>query len=198
MRKFAKDSEQNQNITRRFIKKMIRIKDKDFEISIRRDEIEERISAIAERMNKDYEDKCPLLVAILNGAFVFAADLVRHLTFEHEIQFAKFSSYEGMSTTGKVKELIGLNIDIEDRDVIIVEDIVDTGVTMSTLIPKFREKGARSIEIAALLVKPEKLTVDLDIKYCAMEIPNDFIVGYGLDYDGLGRNYPDIYTVTSK
>ncbi len=198
MRKFAKDSERNQNITRRFIKKMIRIKDKDFEISIRRDEIEERISAIAERMNKDYEDKCPLLVAILNGAFVFAADLVRHLTFEHEIQFAKFSSYEGMSTTGKVKELIGLNIDIEDRDVIIVEDIVDTGVTMSTLIPKFREKGARSIEIAALLVKPEKLTVDLDIKYCAMEIPNDFIVGYGLDYDGLGRNYPDIYTVTSK
>ena len=177
---------------------MIRIKDKDFDISIRRDEIEERISAIAERMNKDYDDKCPLLVAILNGAFVFAADLVRHLTFEHEIQFAKFSSYEGMSTTGKVKELIGLNIDIEDRDVIIVEDIVDTGVTMSTLIPKFREKGARSIEIAALLVKPEKLTVDLDIKYCAMEIPNDFIVGYGLDYDGLGRNYPDIYTVTSK
>ena len=177
---------------------MIRIKDKDFEISIRRDEIEERIAAIAERMNKDYEAKCPLLVAILNGAFIFAADLVRHLTFEHEIQFAKFSSYEGMSSTGKVKELIGLNIDIADRDIIIVEDIVDTGVTMSNLIPKFREKGARSIEIAALLVKPEKLTVDLDIKYCAMEIPNDFIVGYGLDYDGLGRNYPDIYTVTNK
>ncbi len=177
---------------------MIRIKDKDFEISIRRDEIEEKISALAEKLNKDYEDKCPLLVVILNGAFVFAADLVRHLTFEHEIQFAKFSSYEGMNTTGKVKELIGLNIDITDKDIIIVEDIVDTGITMSNVLPKFREKGARSVEIATLLMKPEKLTVDLDVKYCAMEIPNEFIVGYGLDYDGLGRQYADIYTVVNK
>jgi len=174
---------------------MIRIKDKDFEISISRSEIEDKIAALAEKLNHDYEDKCPLLVAILNGSFIFAADLVRHLTFEHEIQFAKFSSYEGMNTTGKVKELIGLNVDIADRDVIIVEDIVDTGVTMSNLLPQFKAKGVRSVEIATLLMKPEKLTVDLDVKYCAMEIPNDFIVGYGLDYDGLGRQYPDIYTV---
>ena len=174
---------------------MIRIKDKDFEISIRRDEIEERIAAVAERMNKDYEDKCPLLVAILNGAFVFAADLVRHLTFEHEIQFAKFSSYDGMDTTGKVTELIGLSIDLKDRDVIVVEDIIDTGTTMYSLLPMLKEKGAKSAEIAALLMKPGKLQMPLDVKYCAMQIPNEFIVGYGLDYDGMGRNYQDIYVV---
>ncbi|MCR5312294.1 MAG: hypoxanthine phosphoribosyltransferase [Bacteroidaceae bacterium] len=177
---------------------MIRIKDLDFEISIRHNEIEESIAAIAEKMNHDYEDKCPLLLAILNGSFIFAADLVRHLTFEHEIQFAKFSSYQGTESTGKVKELIGLNVDILDRDIIIVEDIIDTGKTMSTLLPKLKERGARSIEIATLLMKPEKLMVDLDVKYCAIEIPNDFIVGYGLDYDGLGRQYPDIYTVVDN
>lgn len=177
---------------------MIRIKDLDFEVSIRHNEIEESISNIAERMNQDYEDKCPLLLAILNGSFIFAADLVRHLTFEHEIQFAKFSSYQGTESTGNVKELIGLNVDITDRDVIIVEDIIDTGKTMSTLLANLKNRGARSIEIATLLMKPEKLTVDLDVKYCAIEIPNDFIVGYGLDYDGLGRQYPDIYTVVSN
>ncbi len=176
---------------------MIRIKDLDFEVSIRHNEIEDSISNIAERMNQDYEDKCPLLLAILNGSFIFAADLVRHLTFEHEIQFAKFSSYQGTESTGNVKELIGLNVDITDRDVIIVEDIIDTGKTMSTLLANLKDRGARSIEIATLLMKPEKLTVDLDVKYCAIEIPNDFIVGYGLDYDGLGRQYPDIYTVIS-
>jgi hypoxanthine phosphoribosyltransferase len=177
---------------------MIRIKDLDFEISIRQDEISSSIANIAEKMNQDYEDKCPLLLAILNGSFIFAADLVRRLTFEHEIQFVKLASYQGTESTGKVKELIGLNVDIADRDVIIVEDIVDTGKTMANLLPQIKDKGARSVEIATLLMKPEKLAVDLDVKYCAIEIPNDFIVGYGLDYDGLGRQYPDIYTVVKK
>jgi hypoxanthine phosphoribosyltransferase len=175
---------------------MIRIKDKDFEISIRRDEIEERISAIAERMNKDYEDKCPLLVAILNGAFVFAADLVRHLTFEHEIQFAKFSSYEGMSTTGKVKELIGLNIDIEDRDVIIVEDIVDSGLTVNRLKAELQALEANSIRVATMLFKPNKLErKDAKPDYIGHEITDDFVIGYGLDFDGYARNLPAIYMV---
>jgi hypoxanthine phosphoribosyltransferase len=174
---------------------MITIKDKQFEPFIPHDQIADRVAAVAHRLNADYAGRNPVLVAILNGAFMFAADLVRLLTFEHEIQFAKYSSYQGMETTGDVKELIGLSIDIKDRDVIIVEDIVDTGTTMSQLVPMLQQKGAKSVEIAALLMKPGKLQVPLNVKYCAMEIPNEFIVGYGLDYDGLGRNYKSIYVV---
>lgn len=174
---------------------MITIKDKQFEPFIHHEQIAERVEKLAERLNADYQGKDPILVAILNGAFMFAADLVRHLTFDHEIQFAKFSSYDGMETTGKVRELIGLSIDIKDRDVIIVEDIIDTGTTMYNLLPKLEAKGARSVEIATLLMKPGKLQVPLNVKYCAMEIPNEFIVGYGLDYDGVGRNYKSIYVV---
>jgi len=175
---------------------MITIKDKQFKPFISHELIEEKITTVAQKLNTDYEGKTPILVGILNGAFIFAADLVRHLTFDHEIHFAKFSSYEGMNTTGKVKQLIGLNVDIKDRDIIIVEDIVDTGITMANLVPQFLSQGARSVEIATLLMKPGKLSVELDVKYCAMEIPNEFIVGYGLDYDGLGRQYKDIYVVT--
>lgn len=174
---------------------MITIKDKQFDLFISCEQIEEKVAALAEKMNKDYAGSTPLLIGILNGAFIFAADLVRHLTFPHEIHFGKFSSYQGMDTTGKVKELIGLSVDLTGRDVIIVEDIVDTGITMSELVPKFKAKGAKSVEIACLLMKPGKLSVPLEVKYCAMEIPNEFIVGYGLDYDDLGRNYKDIYVV---
>lgn len=177
---------------------MITIKDKQFEPFIDRGQIEERVAALAERLNADYRGRRPILIVILNGAFMFAADLVRHLTFEHEMQFAKFSSYEGMETTGKVKELIGVTADLRGRDVIIVEDIIDTGTTMHSLIPQFRDKGVKSVEVATLLMKPKKLRVPLDVKYCAMEIPNEFIVGYGLDYDGLGRNYESIYVVKEK
>lgn len=174
---------------------MITIKDKQFELFIHHEQIAERVTALAEKLNADYEGKNPLIIAILNGAFMFAADLVRHLTFDHEIQFAKFSSYEGLDTTGHVKELIGLPNSIENRDVIIVEDIIDTGTTMYNLLPKLKEKGVKSLEIATLLMKPGKLKVPLNVKYCAMEIPNEFIVGYGLDYDGAGRNYKSIYVV---
>lgn len=174
---------------------MITIKDKQFEPFIHHTQIAERVATLADKLNADYKGKTPILIAILNGAFMFAADLVRQLNFDHEIQFAKFSSYDGMDTTGKVKELIGLSIDIKDRDVIIVEDIIDTGTTMYNLLPKLKERGTKSVEIAALLMKPGKLRVPLNVKYCAMEIPNEFIVGYGLDYDGIGRNYKSIYVV---
>ena len=174
---------------------MITIKDKKFELFIQHKQIEEKISMLADKLNADYQERNPLLIGVLNGAFMFAADLVRKLTFSHEIQFAKFSSYEGMESTGKVKELIGVNAVLKERDIILVEDIIDTGITMHNIVPQFKEKGARSVEIATLLMKPEKLQVDLDVKYCAMEIPNEFIVGYGLDYDGQGRNYKDIYVV---
>lgn len=174
---------------------MIQVKDKKFEISIPSEILQQKIAALADVLNKDYAGKSPILLGILNGSFIFAADLVRLLTFPHEIHFGKFSSYEGMGTTGKVKELIGINADLQDRDVIIVEDIVDTGITMSNLVPQIKAKGARSVEICTLLMKPEKLQVSLDVKYCAIEIDNLFVLGYGLDYDGLGRNYKDLYVV---
>lgn len=174
---------------------MIQVKDKKFEVSIPNEVLQDKIAQLAEVLNKDYADKSPILVGILNGSFIFVADLVRRLTFPHEIQFAKYSSYEGMKTTGEVKQLIGLTSDLKDRDVIIVEDIVDTGITMSNTIPQFYEKGAKSVEICTLLMKPENLRVSLDVKYCAIEIENLFVLGYGLDYDGYGRNYKDLYVV---
>lgn len=174
---------------------MITVHDKQFELFITEAEIRERVSAIASRLNTDYAGRNPLLVCVLNGAFVFAADLVRCLTFPHEIQFVRLSSYSGMDTTGQVREVLGLSADIHDRDVIIIEDIVDTGVTLHHALPRFRELGARSVEICCLLQKPEKLRVPLDVKYCALEIPAAFIVGYGLDYNEQGRNYKDIYVV---
>jgi len=174
---------------------MITIKDKHFELFIHHEQIADRVEALAQKLNADYPGRNPILIAILNGAFMFAADLVRHLTFDHEIQFAKFSSYEGMDTTGQVKTLIGLSCSIKNRDVIIVEDIIDTGTTMQSLIPLLQSQGAKSVEVATLLMKPGKLKVPLNVKYCAMEIPNEFIVGYGLDYDGIGRNYKSLYVV---
>ena len=174
---------------------MIHVLDRDFELSIPRAEIQQRVKALAARLNEDYAGRQPVMVCILNGAFMFAADLVRELTFQPEIQFARFSSYQGMSSTGVVKELMGVTANLQARDVIIVEDIVDTGTTMYNLLPQFIAKGARSVRIATFLQKPDCLSVPLTVDYCAMQIPNQFIVGYGLDYNGLGRNYEDIYTV---
>lgn len=175
--------------------KQIRVLDRDFEIYIPEEKILERINEVASKLNNDYEGRTPLLIGILNGSFVFAADLVRRLNFPHEIQFGKFSSYSGMDTTGTVRQLIGISSELKDRDIIIVEDIIDTGTTMANLLEMLQTKGARSIEVCTLLMKPGKLQVPINVKYCAMEIPNDFILGYGLDYDGYGRNLRDIYVV---
>ncbi len=172
----------------------IHILDRDFRKSITEEVIQQRIQALASRINADYAGLNPVMVSILNGAFMFTADLVRYLDFQPEIIFARFSSYDGMDTTGEVRELMGVTADLRGRDVIIVEDIVDTGLTMYNVLPKFTQLGAKSVKIACMLQKPEKLRVDLKVDYCALEIPNDFIVGYGLDYNGFGRNYRDIYT----
>jgi hypoxanthine phosphoribosyltransferase len=153
------------------------------------------VARVASEINRDLEGTNPLFLSVLNGAFMFAADLMRNLTIPSEISFVKLASYAGTSSTGKVKELVGLNDDIEGRTVVIVEDIVDTGLTMKHLLETLQAKKPKEIRIATLLLKPDKLKVELDIPYVAMRIPNDFIVGYGLDYDGLGRNYRDIYTV---
>ena len=177
---------------------MITVNDKQFDLYITSDEIRQKVASVAERLNRDYAGKNPLLVCVLKGAFVFAADLVRCLTFDHEVEFVRLSSYSGMDTTGNVREVMGLERDITGRDIIIIEDIVDTGTTLHQALPGFMAKGAKSVEICCLLMKPDKLCVPLQIKYCAMEIPAAFIVGYGLDYDGLGRQYPDIYTVVKK
>ena len=173
----------------------IHILDKDFKVSITNEVLNEKIKAVAEVLNKDYEGKSPVMIGILNGAFMFTAELAKYLTFQPEIIFARFSSYNGMETTGKVKELMGVTADLVGRDVILVEDVVDTGITMKQVKPQIEAMGAESVKIACMLQKPEKLQVDLTVDYCAMEIENDFIVGFGLDYNGLGRQYKDIYKV---
>lgn len=174
---------------------IVQIKDKRFKTFISEDEILQRVKAVADKINHDMEGKKPLLLAVLNGSFVFAADLMRHITIPCEISFVKLASYEGTVSTGKVVEVMGLNEDITGRDVIIVEDIVDTGKTMERMLDTLGTRNPNSLHICTLLLKPEKLKIPLNIEYAAMEIPNDFIVGYGLDYDQEGRNLRDIYTL---
>ncbi len=173
----------------------IRIKDKQFKTFITEEQILKEVARVGEEINRDLADANPLFVSVLNGSFMFTADLMKHVNVPCEISFVKLASYAGTSSTGKVKELVGLNDDITGRTIVIVEDIIDTGLTMERLIETLKARNPKEIRIATLLVKPDKLKVDLDINYIAMSIPNDFIVGYGLDYDGLGRNYRDIYTV---
>lgn len=173
----------------------VQIKDKAFKTFIPESELLQRVKAVADKINKDMAGKNPLLIAVLNGSFIFAADLMRDLTIPCEITFVKLASYEGTDTTGKVKEIFGLNSSIEGRTVIIVEDIVDTGNTMQQMLEQLEEKHPAEIHICSLLVKPGKLRVPLNIEYAAMEIPNDFIVGYGLDYDQQGRQLRDIYVL---
>lgn len=173
----------------------IRVHDKEFAPSIPAEEIMQQVRRVAEEINKDYEGQQPLFLVVLNGAFIFAADLIREISVPAEVSFVKLASYEGTSSTGTVREVIGLNTDITGRPIIIVEDIVESGITMAHMIETLKKQNPKSIDICTLLVKPEKLEVKLDIRYTAMEIPNDFILGYGLDYDGLGRGLKDIYTI---
>ena len=173
----------------------VKIHDREFVKSISREEIAVRVSAVADRINKDYAGKRPLLLGVLNGCFMFVSDLMKSLEIECEISFVKLSSYQGSETTGTVTQVIGLSESIEGRDVIIVEDIVDTGLTMHKMLELLSESKPASLEIASLFVKPARLRVPVDVKYSAFEIPDRFIVGYGLDYDGLGRNLPDVYDV---
>lgn len=174
---------------------VVQILDKKFKTSIPAPEIKERVKAVAERINNDLKDKNPLFLAVLNGSFIFAADLMREITIPCEISFVKLASYQGTTSTGKITEVIGINEDLSGRCIVIVEDIVDTGLTMKRMLETLGTRSPAEIHICTLLVKPDKLQVDLNIEYAAMKIPNDFIVGYGLDYNQQGRNLPDIYTV---
>ena len=176
----------------------VRVLDKTFETFIPESDILESIKVVAERINKDMEGKNPIFLAVLNGSFVFMADLMRMITIPCEVSFVKLASYEGVTSTGKIKEVIGINEDLTGRNVVIVEDIVDTGLTMKRMVESLGTRNPESIHICTLLLKPDKLQVDLDVEYAAMKIPNDFIVGYGLDYNQQGRNLRDIYVLSKE
>jgi hypoxanthine phosphoribosyltransferase len=164
-----------------------------FDLYLPPETIQVRAAEMGRQIASDYAGKRPLFLAVLNGAFIFAADLLRACEIDCELAFVKLSSYKGLSSTGNVETLLGLNVPLEGRDIVIVEDIIDSGNTISVLLPDLQAHGPASIAIAALLVKPECLQHPLTIDYLGFEIPDRFVVGYGLDYDGLGRNLPAIY-----
>jgi hypoxanthine phosphoribosyltransferase len=173
----------------------ITIKDRSFEVSIPHSEILERVQEVADRINADFAGKKPLFVGVLNGSFMFVADLLKKINLECELSFVKVASYHGTKSSGSVKELVGLTEDIEGRDVIVIEDIVDTGNTIESIFNTLTARKPSQLKVCTLLYKPEAYTKQVPVDYVAIEIPNDFIVGYGLDYDGFGRNLQDIYTV---
>jgi len=176
----------------------IQINGKKFRSSIPEAEILKHVKEVADQINRDMVGKNPLFLAVLNGSFIFAADLMRMLTIPCEISFVKLASYQGTTSTGVIKEVIGINEDLTNRTVIILEDIVETGLTIKRMIETLGTRNPKSIHICTLLLKPERLQVPLDVEYVAMKIPNDFILGYGLDFDQQGRNLRDIYTIVEE
>jgi len=172
---------------------VIQVHDKSFEPYITSEVIQNRVSELAAILDEEYAGKKPLFIAILNGSFVFAADLFRRLTIEAEICFIKLASYKGTKSTGQVITAIGLDTDLYGREIVIIEDIVDTGKTLTEFLPQLHHQQPASLKIVALLHKPEATKYDLKIDYLGFSIPDKFVVGYGLDYDGFGRNIPAIY-----
>lgn len=181
------------------MKQRVTLNDRTFEVMIPAGKIDESVAAVAGRINADYasSERPPIFVSVLSGSFMFLADLMRKIDFNNEIAFVKISSYEGTQSTGKIKQHLGIDFDIEGRDIIIVEDIVETGHSIDHMVKYLREKNPRSVEVCTLFFKPEKYLYEQPIKYCAMEIGNEFIVGYGLDYDQLGRGLKDIYVLAN-
>lgn len=177
---------------------LIKVHDKEFIPYLSSEEIGEQVERVATEINRDYAGKKPLFIAILNGAFIFAADLFKKITVESEICFIKLASYKGVKSTGKVITAIGLDAEVYGRDVIIVEDIVDTGKTLSQFLPQLEHQHPASLKIASLLHKPDAMVHPIKIDYLGFTIPNKFVLGYGLDYDGLGRNIEEIYQLVEK
>ena len=171
----------------------IKVHDKYFVPWLTEQTITERVKDIAVDISNEYAGKKPLFIGILNGAFMFASDLLKHVTIDAEISFIKLASYKGMKSSGQVVTAIGLDVDITNRHVIVVEDIIDTGKTLHQFLPQLINQQPASLKIAVLLHKPEATKHHVDIDYCCFSIPNKFVVGYGLDYNGLGRNLPAIY-----
>ncbi|WP_317899755.1 hypoxanthine phosphoribosyltransferase [Aurantibacillus circumpalustris] len=175
--------------------KVITIKDKQFKPYINRQKIAEAVKVLADAINSDLKDECPIFLAVLNGSFMFAADLLKEITIPCEISFVKLSSYTGMSSSGNVTELIGLNEDISGRSVVIIEDIVDSGLTLERLTEILKEKNVKQIKTATILFKPASYKKNYQLDYVGFNIPDDFVVGYGLDYEGLGRNLKEIHVL---
>ncbi|OFY48811.1 MAG: hypoxanthine phosphoribosyltransferase [Bacteroidetes bacterium GWF2_41_31] len=173
----------------------IQIHDKQFEPFITYATIDETITRIAEQLNTDFKGKTPLFLVILNGSFMFAADLLKKVNIPCEISFVKLSSYSGTQSTTQVRELIGFNEEVKGRSVIILEDIIDTGITMEKILERLNDMGSAEVKVATLLFKPSAFQKEFTIDYIGIQIPNDFIVGFGLDYNGLGRNTKDIYKI---
>ena len=173
----------------------IKLHDKTFRVLIPAEEIDNAVTRVAEQLNERYEGRTPIFLGVLSGSFLFLADLVRKVNFENQLAFVKISSYDGTESTGNVKQLIGVDFDIEGRDIIIVEDIVETGHSMNYLLDYLGKKNPASISICTLFFKPEKFLYEYNIDYTALSIGNEFIVGYGLDYNQLGRNLKDIYVI---
>jgi len=174
----------------------ITVLDREFSEYITEDEIQSRITAMAEKISEDLKDKDVLFLGILNGSFLFAADIFRQIKLNAQISFIKLASYEGTGSSGKIKELIGWNEDISGKTVVVLEDIVDTGSTLERIIGELTLRKASEVKICTLLFKPGAYTRDIPIDYIGFEIPNSFVVGYGLDYDGYGRNLTSIYKIT--
>ena len=171
----------------------IQVLDKTFEPYLKEEAIQEKITELAGQLNQDYAGKRPLFLSVLNGAFLFTADLFKQITIEAEVSFIKLASYKGTSSTGNVITAIGLDINVKDRHIIILEDIIDTGKTLHHYLPQLENMQPASVKIAVLLNKKEALQYPVQVDYTCFDIPNKFVVGYGLDYDGLGRNSRDIY-----
>jgi hypoxanthine phosphoribosyltransferase len=172
----------------------IEIDKKNFELMLEYEQIKKRIRLLAIQLNVDFENRIPVFIGVLNGSFIFLADLIKEIHISSEVSFVKVSSYEGDKSSGKIKKEIGLQMPLKDRDVIIVEDIVDSGKTLEYLLEMINKENPASVHVCTLLLKPESLKVKIDeINYIGFEIADEFVVGYGLDYNGLGRNLRDIY-----
>ena len=176
----------------------LKVHDKYFRPYITAADIEKEIKRIAACLNNDYAGRKPLFIAILNGSFMFAADIFKHLTIEAEICFIKLASYKGTKSSGQVITAIGLDMDLFGRDIIILEDIIDTGKTLTTFIPQLTHQQPHSLKICAMLHKPDATEYPITIDYLGFTVPNKFLLGYGLDYDGLGRNIPEIYQLVEE
>jgi hypoxanthine phosphoribosyltransferase len=174
-------------------KNRVTLHNKQFDIYISEEEILQINQSLAEQINPHYVDKVPIVLCILNGSFIFAADLVRHFDFNLKMEFVRYSSYEGTDSTGTVTKILGLKSDIKGQDIILIEDIVDTGLTLSKAIKDLWTQAPKSIKIVSLLLKPEALQYDIPVDFVGKSIPNKFVVGYGLDFDELGRDLPAIY-----
>ena len=171
----------------------IKVHDKKFRKIISARKVQQAIEVVAKKINKDFKNKKPIFISVLNGSFLFTADLIKKVTVECEISFIKISSYSGTQSTGNMNTLIGLKEDLKDRNVVVLEEMVDSGNTIEKVIGELKKLNPKSLKIATLFFKPEAYKKNIKLDYIGMDVPNDFLVGYGLDYDGLGRNLQDIY-----